>query len=129
MTVAQLAKHKLRLMALRAEILAEGDIELEPVRTEVSDLGGDEDEQPLAEMNQAIASKRNRDRTAVLNRVQRALSRLELDSTSFGLCTECAEPIGKRLDLLPYVELCLECQQERDGAVKTGPRRSLRDFR
>ena len=35
-------------------------------------------------------------------------------------CAECEEPIPeKRRVALPGVKLCLECQQERDGAVKT----------
>ena len=34
----------------------------------------------------------------------------------FGRCTECEEPIPeKRLELMPYVELCVECQQATDG--------------
>ena len=36
----------------------------------------------------------------------------------FGLCIECEEPIpAKRLELMPYVELCVECQQATDGAA------------
>ncbi|MEO1108404.1 MAG: DksA/TraR family C4-type zinc finger protein [Pseudomonadota bacterium] len=34
-------------------------------------------------------------------------------------CAECEEPIPeKRRTALPGVKLCLECQQERDGAFK-----------
>ena len=35
-------------------------------------------------------------------------------------CAECEEPISeKRRVALPGVKLCLECQQERDGAFKS----------
>jgi DnaK suppressor protein len=66
----------------------------------------------------------------VLKRVVAALGRLDADPEMFGLCTECEEPIpAKRLDLMPYVELCVECQQASDGKRPTGSRRHLRDFR
>ena len=79
-------------------------------------VGGDEDAQPLAEMSQTIASSRNRNRSAVLARVVAALARLDDEPDAFGLCVECEEPIAaKRLDLMPYVELCVECQQAKDG--------------
>jgi DnaK suppressor protein len=129
MTAAQRARHRDRLLALRAEILHEGDLPIEPSRTDATRVGGDEDEQPLAEMNQVITSKRNRSRTEVLARVTAALRRLDETPDDFGLCRECEEPIGKRLDLLPYVELCTECQQARDGAAKPGRRRHLTDYR
>ena len=35
-------------------------------------------------------------------------------------CAECEEPIPeKRRNAIPGVKLCLDCQQERDGAFKT----------
>ena len=122
-------RHRQRLLDLKAEILAEGDIDLEPGRQEATAVGSDEDAQPLTEMSQAIASSRNRNRSGVLARVVAALGRLEADPEMFGLCTECEEPIPeKRLELMPYVELCVECQQATDGP-RRGGRRHLRDFR
>jgi len=127
---AALKRYRKKLADLKAEILAGGDIEIEPGRTDPADVGSDEDEQPLAEMSQTIASSRNRARAAVLNRVVAALARLDDDPEMYGLCTECEEPISpKRLDLMPYVELCVECQQAQDGPRKPGGRRHLRDFR
>lgn len=120
---------KKRLLDLRAEILAEGDVAIEPVRRDEAQVGGDEDEQPLAEMHQVIASKRNRARTDVLVRINRALARLEKEPESFGLCVRCEEPIGKRLAAMPYVEFCLECQQASDGEHKPGRRRHLLDYK
>jgi DnaK suppressor protein len=127
---AAVERHRKRLLELKAEILAEGDVELEPGRHDTTAVGSDEDAQPLAEMSQAIASSRNRNRSGVLARVVAALARLDADPETFGLCLECEEPIpAKRLELMPYVEQCVECQQANDGGRPTGGRRHLRDFR
>jgi DnaK suppressor protein len=124
------ARHRKRLVDLKAEILAEGDLAIEPGRTDPAAVGSDEDEQPLAEMSQTIASTRNRTRAAILNRVVAALARLDDAPDTFGLCSECEEPIApKRLELMPYVELCIECQQASDGPRQPSGRRHLRDFR
>lgn len=115
---------------MKAEILSEGDVDIEPGRQDAAGVGSDEDAQPLAEMSQAIASSRNRNRSGVLARIVAALARLEADPEAFGLCMECEEEIrAKRLDLMPYVELCVDCQQAKDGGRPTGGRRHLRDFR
>jgi DnaK suppressor protein len=125
-----LQRHRERLLELKTEILAAGDIAPESAREDPSAVGNDEDTQPLAEMSQAIASSRNRNRSGVLARVLAALARLEEEPDDFGLCVECGEPIApKRLDLMPYVELCVECQQLQDGPRQTGGRKHLRDFR
>jgi DnaK suppressor protein len=130
MEAAARERHRQRLLALKAEILREGDVEIEPGRADPTAVGSDEDEQPLAEMSQTIASSRNRNRSQVLGRVAAALGRLEADPDAFGLCLECEEPIpAKRLDLMPYVELCVDCQQTEDGPRTKGGRRHLRDFR
>jgi DnaK suppressor protein len=123
--------HRQRLLALKAEILAEGDDQIDPAEDRSSGLTKpDEDAQPLAEMNQVIASSRNRNRTAVLARVMAALARLQSDPESFGQCTECGEDIlPRRLELMPYVELCVECQQSRDQPSGPTGRRHLRDYR
>jgi DnaK suppressor protein len=126
---SELTEWKKRLLGLRTEILAEGDVAIEPVRKDDARVGSDEDEQPLLEMTQVIASKRNQDRTLVLARINLALTRIENEPDMFGLCQECEEPIGKRLEAVPYVELCIECQQASDGPRKTGRRRHLLDFK
>jgi DnaK suppressor protein len=126
---AYLARHRERLLALRAEILGQGDVAIEPARNDAAQVGTDEDAQALGETNQVIASRRNRVRTEALGRIQAALKRLDDNPSEFGRCSECDEPIGKRLELLPYVELCVECQHARDGSPKGPSRRHLRDFR
>jgi DnaK suppressor protein len=126
---SELARWKKRLLDLRTELLAEGDVAIEPVRKDETRVGSDEDEQPLVEMSQVIASKRNHARSDVLAKIHRALARIEHEPDMFGLCMECEEPIGKRLNAMPYVEFCIECQQSSDGTHKPGRRRHLLDFK
>ena len=126
---ATLERLRKRLLEMRAEILGEGDVAIEPARTDPTAVGGEDEAQALAEMNQVIASKRNRERTTALGRIQAALKRLDEAPDDFGLCAECGDPIGKRLEVMPYVELCVECQHARDGSPKGPGRRHLRDFR
>ena len=110
-------------------MIAEGDVAIEPVRKDDTRVGSEEDEQPLVEMSQVIASKRNHERTLVLGRVDRALARIENEPEMFGLCRQCEEPIGKRLLAVPYAEFCVECQQTNDGGRKSDRRRHLLDFK
>jgi DnaK suppressor protein len=125
----ELADFRQKLTALRERILAEGDVEIEPSRTDPTEVA-DEDAAPLKEMSQVIASKRNRARTDVLARVEAALTRIEHTPEDFGSCVECGDPIGRRLEAMPYVELCVECQNDRDGSSPNkGPRRHAGDFR
>jgi DnaK suppressor protein len=130
MTSADRARLRDKMLTQKAEILAEGDLEIEPVRKDATDTGGDEDLAPLTEMSQVIASKRNRARTEALAKILSALKRLDETPDDFGLCSECGEPIGKRLEAMPYVELCLECQSERDSSnPRNAGRRHLTDFK
>jgi len=125
-----LDRFRKKLNDLRAEILGEGDVRIEPGRTDAAAVGTDEDAQPLTEMSQTIASSRNRNRAVVLDRVNAALARLDDDAEMFGLCTNCEEEIAPgRLELVPYAELCVECQQAKDGPISKGSRKHLRDFR
>jgi DnaK suppressor protein len=129
MTSALRNRHKQRLLEIKTELLREGDLEIEPGRVDAAAVGTDEDAQPLTEMSQTIASSRNRERTVVMRRVTQALARLENEPEMFGLCVECEEPISaKRLELMPYVELCVECQRTKD-APRGGARKSLTDYK
>ncbi len=129
MNARTLACHRTSLLTLREEILREGPIPVEPIRRDPTEVGGDEDEQPLAEMMQVIASNRNKSRAGELARIEVALRRLAVDPDDFGLCLDCEEPIAPgRLAALPYVERCTDCQGRLD-APRTGSRRHLTDFR
>jgi DnaK suppressor protein len=130
MQKTNLADLKKRLFALRDDITHQGKIPVTSERvnkTENESL--DEDTQPLSEMTQVIASNRNRTRMAALDKIKAAIHKLEIAPDTFGLCTECGEDISqKRLELIPYVELCIDCQSEKDGARKSKVRKNLLDF-
>src|SRR5439155_17062556 len=75
----------------------------------------DEDDQPLNEMHQAIASSRNASEAGVLKRVRAALHRLDEEPDDFGNCIDCGEAIAAgRLKAMPWAELCVECQSKKD---------------
>ena len=117
-----------RLEARRQHLLDEGDIPIEQSRKDPSQIGGDEDEQPLTEMNQALASSRNKVRAQELSLVDAALSRLKREPEEFGLCVTCEEPIAaKRLEAMPHARMCVTCQSAADP-VRRGARRNLTDF-
>src|SRR5262245_63073781 len=105
-----LQRHRKRLLELKAELLSDGDVAIEPGRQDDTAVGSDEDAQPLAEMSQAIASSRNRNRSGMLERVISALARLDADPDAFGLCIECEGAIpAKPLEVMPYDELGGAC--------------------
>jgi len=117
------------LKALRARLSGKAFRKIEPNRAHGLEAG-DEDLQPLNEMLQAIASNRNRNAGDILARIDRALAKLEEDPGSFGLCDECGEEIAlPRLERMPYAELCVECQGEKDGPRGGPTRRKVTDFR
>ncbi len=130
MTPAQRNKLQERLLELERELSGKGPLRIEPNRTDDSKVGGDEDEQPLNEMMQAIASSRNRNMAGVLVKVQKALNTLRESPDEFGECEECGDEIAMpRLQAMPYAEFCVECQGKRD-APKGGPtRKKLTDYR
>src|SRR5581483_8433713 len=84
---------------------------LKPRDVSGSDDKLDEDAAPLEEMNQVIASARNKNDLVVLGKVRKAIARLDSDPDDFGNCLDCGDEIVfKRLDAMPWVELCVECQ-------------------
>jgi DnaK suppressor protein len=130
MTPVQRKKYETKLLALRAEALAEEPAKIEPNRKDAASVGvADEDEQALSEMMQTLASQRNRKQAERVAQIDRALRRLRDQPDDFGLCEECEEAIGdKRLGLMPFATLCLECQAKRDP--KRGQsRKSTTDFK
>jgi DnaK suppressor protein len=130
MTPVQLQELKARLAALRDERAGSGPRPIAPNRTDDAKVGGDEDEQPLNEMLQSIASHRNRNDATVLARVAKALKKIDLEPDEFGVCEECGDDLPPaRLKAMPFAELCLECQSMRDGPKGPQTRRNLFDFR
>ena len=129
MTPSQTRAAKKQLKALEAELLKKGMSRAEPNRTDEVRAGGDEDTQPLNEMLQAIASKRNAESGRTLERTRRALAKLENQPDEYGLCEECGDEIAApRLKAMPYVELCVGCQSNRDGPKSLPTRKRLTDY-
>ena len=123
----EIATFRQKLEARRAELIAEGDIEIEPVRTDPSE-NADEDAAPLTEMNQVIASRRNKTRALELERINGALARLATTPEDFGDCADCGEPIGpKRLELMPWALYCVSCQEARSPS-RGKRRRHIADY-
>jgi DnaK suppressor protein len=130
LTAAQKRTLRRALQALVSQVSSKGSRRIAPNRTDETKVGGDEDEQPLNEMLQAIASERNRASGDVLGRAQRALEKLDRAPDEAGACEECGEDIPwGRLKAMPYAELCVGCQGKRDRPSHGPTRRGLRDFR
>lgn len=131
MNPTQLEAFKARLENRREELLAEGDIEIVPERgADDTARRPDEDAQPLAEMNQVIASSRNRARAQELTNIAQALGRIAKDPEDFGVCEGCDDPIPtKRLELMPYATLCITCQGAQENDALPGKRRHLTDYK
>lgn len=130
MTKSELAAYRRRLMALQNELMGKGAQKIEPNRTDDAAVGLDEDAQPLNEMLQSIASSRNKNANGALERIARALRKLKESPDDYGLCEACDEEIGEgRLTAMPFAELCVDCQQKRDGPKGPATRRSLWEFK
>lgn len=129
MTSAQRRQLEGKLLALLGELGQKQPAKIAPNRTSEAETT-DEDAQPLNEMLQAIASSRNRELGGVVARATRALAKLREQPDDFGLCEECEEPIAfPRLSAVPYAELCVDCQANRDGPKGPRTRRGLTDYR
>jgi DnaK suppressor protein len=128
MTPAQRKAIEKQLKELEKQLAVKASRRLEPNADE--DERADEDEQPLNEMNQAIASNRNKNDIVLLGKVRAALKRLKEDPDDFGNCTDCGDevPLG-RLKAMPWAELCVDCQGKKDvRAASTATRKHLTDF-
>jgi DnaK suppressor protein len=128
MNAAKRTQFKKRLLSLQKTLMAQGPQKLEPNRTSEEDIGTDEDEQPLNEMMQAIASSRNRNNEGVLLRIGKALKKLAQTPDEFGECEDCGEELLEgRLKAMPYAEYCVTCQSKRDPGKHTS-RKHLTDY-
>jgi DnaK suppressor protein len=130
MTSAQREQLKKALRSLETQLLGKPIRKVDPNRNDdTPEVGTAEDEQPLNEMLQSIASNRNRSDAATLELVKRALQRMAEDPDAFGECRECGEEIALgRLKAMPYAELCVTCQSKRDGPRTLPTRKRLTDL-
>lgn len=129
MTSAQRAQLKKALQALESQLTGKTPRKVDPIRGETPEVGTAEDEQPLNEMLQSIASNRNRSDAKTLELVRAALKKLAEDPDSFGECEECGEEIPQgRLKAMPYAQLCVGCQGKHDGPRTLPTRKRLTDY-
>ena len=130
MNPAEIARVRMRLDELEAEVLGAG-----AVSVRADDIGpvpsaADEDEAPFREMDQSIASSRNRARADQLARIADARRRLDDDPDAFGLCEVCEEEIPpRRLALLPFARRCVSCQGAAEARPGRAARRKVTDYR
>ena len=130
LTAAQRKQLRRALEALLTSVSTRPAARIEPNRTDGPEVGTAEDEQPLNEMLQAIASDRNRASGDALGRAQRALDKLDHAPDDAGTCEECGEDIPwGRLKAMPFAELCVGCQGKRDRPHQGPTRRGPTDFR
>ena len=114
----------------RAELVAKGDVAIEAESDGEVVHKPDEDAAPLTEMNQVIASARNREHAARLAQIDAALARLIAEPDDFGICEGCDEPIPlRRLEVMPWVRLCAACQAEAEADASVGSRKHITDYR
>ncbi|MEW5737892.1 MAG: TraR/DksA family transcriptional regulator [Myxococcota bacterium] len=129
MTPSQRTQLEAELRRLQKELSAKAGRRLEPNRTDDVERPDEDDDQPLNEMNQSIASNRNAHDALVLSRVRAALKRLADDPDDFGACQDCGDDVPfARLKAMPYAEYCVECQRKRDGPGRA-TRTRLTDYR
>lgn len=123
----QLEKLRLTLIARRKELLGEGDIEIEPVLKDPAEKV-DEDAAPLTEMNQVIASRRNKNRALELQRIEASLQRIAADPDDFGYCDDCGDDIPyRRLEIMPGARFCVRCA-DKNSPDRDRRRRHLADY-
>jgi DnaK suppressor protein len=124
----RLSAFRTALERARDELLDEGDITVAPNRSDPNSVRRDDDAQPLNEMNQAIASRRNAERTTRLRQIDAALVRMKTAPEDFGLCEACEEDIAaRRLEVMPWAKHCIRCQAKKDPD-RGGRRSSLSDY-
>lgn len=82
-----------------------------PVPVDSIDLSG------FTASKESLFARASQDRSR-LRLIQRALERI--NDGSFGICAECEGPIGlKRLQALPWVSRCIQCQEQTEVARLT----------
>lgn len=129
MTSDEILRVRRRLEQLRIEVEGAGNVSVRADDIGPVPSAADEDEAPYREMDQSIASSRNRVRAEQLLRIAQAERRLDEDPESFGLCEKCEEPIPpRRLELLPFVRRCVDCQTAAENKSVKPVRKKVTDY-
>jgi DnaK suppressor protein len=112
MNEAQLDFFKLRLLSLKADLLANAGETTEHLREDASVVPDPADRATIEEEHALELRTRDRERK-LLRKIDQSLALI--DCGEFGFCEETGEPIGlKRLLARPTATLSLEAQQRRE---------------
>jgi len=83
-----------------------------------------EESLPLEELTGVISEQEGLE-VRELEQIDLALRRIE--DKAYGICTNCEEDIAiKRLEVLPYATLCVQCQEELEESVRHREEQSSR---
>ena len=109
---------KERLLARRESLRRTLAMDLKSLMDRSSSANDSADDAAFA-MEENISSTLAESASRELAAVEVALAKL--DSGSYGLCSDCDKKIGAaRLEALPFVERCLECQRLSEQNVDDG---------
>jgi DnaK suppressor protein len=113
MTGNELQSFKDLLLNQRAEILNKADA-FKAASAMESTGQGDEGDQAVSELSLAMALRLQERQTQLLQKIDRALGKIE--EGSFGLCEQCEEPLNiNRLRARPVATLCIACKEEQES--------------
>lgn len=117
MNKAQLKKFKVQLEEKRDDIIKKAKQTLsEDMLLDTADLP-DEMDLASSEYLQSFEFRLRGREKSHLNKLELALRKI--DDGSFGICTECGEPIAKkRLEARPETQLCIRCKEDQERAEK-----------
>lgn len=116
MQADRIVRYRQRLVGLRSRLLTAVEQGAVAIAEDSNVVG--ERVNPLADEVEVDAAV-ERSEARLLRMVNAALDRIELGT--FGQCSECGERISSgRLAALPYVELCISCERNREAALQQG---------
>jgi len=121
MRSTQLKQFRQRLEAQRADAYRLLHRLGDESRSLGDDSPQDSGDQSISTVSKEFLFQQGSQRLGIVRRIEAALHRM--DNGTFGLCTECDEPISpRRLDALPWTDLCLHCQEAREQGLLHTPR-------
>ncbi len=78
-----------------------------------SDIPQDSGDQSISTVSKEFLFQQGSQRRGMVRRIEAALTRIERGT--FGVCAECCGEIPiRRLEALPWTDLCLHCQEQRE---------------
>jgi RNA polymerase-binding protein DksA len=99
----KLEQHKRELLARAAKVRAD-------ITRSSGPLDKDFAEQVVQMENDAVLAGISEATAAELAQINRAL--VQLDQGTYGVCSQCGQPIGaRRLEVLPYSDRCITCAE------------------